>query len=75
MKWEYRSEGCGVSEYHDSFVELYAKPLGEKGWELMHIVEFRTPCPDQAVEGQTTIRYPDEIFLKGYFKREIPDSD
>ena len=55
-RWEYRVEGQIVGKYWDAMLELHLKPLGEQGWELVHISE-RPAVSDE------------DRHLKAYFKR------
>ena len=63
MQWEYKVEGVEVGKYYDSLLELYLKPLGADGWELVHITERKPPI---MIAGHT-----DEVHLKAYFKRPV----
>jgi len=58
-KWEYRVEYCSVGKYYDYMLELYLKPLGDEGWELVHITEWPINLADCA----------SDVHLKAYFKR------
>ena len=59
-RWEYLvEEQSGVDQYFDSFFEFVLKPLGEEGWELLHITERRDHPFDR------------QVSLKGYFKRRV----
>ena len=58
-KWEYKVEFCTVGPYYDTLVEAFLKPLGAKGWELVHISEM------YRIEDRR------EVHLKAYLKRKV----
>jgi hypothetical protein len=51
-----QGRGCDVGKYYDELFELWLKPAGDAGWELIHISER---------PGDTS----DTLHLKAYFKR------
>lgn len=57
QQWEYCTATSEVGPYFDSLVELHLKPLGQQGWELIHIVQWPT-------EGNSVI-------VKAYLKRPM----
>ena len=63
LKWEYKVKGVDVDKYYDVLLELYLKPLGSEGWELMHITERK---PLATISGHSDI-----VHLKAYFKRQV----
>ena len=61
MKWEYKCEQCIVGPYYDELLEVWLKPAGKDGWEVIHITERRWPG--------------DQVHLKAYFKRPVRDEN
>ena len=55
--WEYKVESVDVGRYYDEMLEWCLKPLGDQGWELVHITARKNE------EGR------DDVHLKAYFKR------
>ena len=57
--WEYKVEAVEVGRYYyDAMLELHLRPLGDQGWELVHITERKNFGSD-------------DVHLKAYFKRRI----
>ena len=54
--WEYKVESVDVGRYNDAMLELHLRPLGDQGWEVVHITERKNWCRDG-------------VHLKAYFKR------